>query len=118
MQAKSIIDSISESKKNHLWRKVIWHTDPEVSPLGPHHSAEIYCCEESNGYAVWYVRKLSRDDGLGADDVENGDYLLNYFSKSGRDAAIERAVLIANSNPDVEKIILALDALAEKVEKI
>ena len=30
--------NIAESKKNHLWRKVVWHTDPEEHPLGPYHS--------------------------------------------------------------------------------
>jgi hypothetical protein len=111
-------DSIAETKKNHLWRKVVWCTDPEMAPLGPHHSVEVYCCEESNGYAVWYVRKLARDDELGSDDVENGDYLLNFYSKLNRDEAIERAVLIANSESSVDKLILALDALAERAQKV
>ena len=110
--------AIMESKKNHLWRKVIWHTDPEQAPLGPHHSVEVYCCEESNGYSVWYVRRLARDDELGASDVENGDYLLNYYSKSDRDTAIERAVLVANGNSPVDKLILALDALAKKAQRM
>ena len=109
---------ITESKKNHLWRKVIWHTDPEQAPLGPYHSVEIYCCEESNGYSVWYVRRLSKDDGLGANDVDNGDYLLNFYSKNERDCAIERAVLVANSDAPVEKQIFALDALAKSAPKV
>lgn len=108
--------SIPESKKHHLWRKVIWHTDPDVHPLGPYHSAEVYCCEESNGYAVWYVRKLARDRG--AAGVENADYLLNYFPKTGRDDAIERAVLIANSDDSVDKVIDNLDKIAMAAQKV
>ena len=110
--------SITESKKNHLWRKVLWHTDPELAPLGPHHSVEIYCCEESNGYSVWYVRRLAKDDELGEGDVENGDYLLNYYSKNDRDAAIERAVLVANCDSPVDKLIVAIDALAKRAQKM
>lgn len=110
--------SIPESKKSHLWRKVIWHTDPEQYPLGPHHSVEVYCCEEANGYAVWYVRRLARDDPRGAGRAENGDYLLNYYSKSGRDAAIERAVLISNSDPSPDRVIESLDALAAAAQKV
>jgi hypothetical protein len=110
--------SIPETKKNHLWRKTIWHTDPDEYPLGPYHSAEVYCCEESNGYAVWYVRKLSKDGGRGLPGVENADYLLNYYSKNGRDEAIERAVLISNSDPSVEKILENLDRLATNAQKV
>lgn len=108
--------SIPESKKSHLWRKVIWHTDPDLHPLGPYHSAEVYCCEESNGYAVWYVRKLAK--GRGAVGVENADYLLNYFPKTGRDDAIERAVLIANSDASVDKVIENLDKIAMSAQKV
>src|SRR4051794_10539012 len=106
------MESISESKKNHLWRKVVWHTDPEDHPLGPFHSVEVYCCEEVNGYAVWYVRGLAASDGRGVKGVDNGDYLLNFYSKTARDAAVERAVLIANSDPSADRIIDGLDALA------
>jgi hypothetical protein len=110
--------SISESKKNHLWRKVIWQTDPDEHPLGPYHSVEVYCCEESNGYAVWYVRRLAKDDHRGVKSIENADYLLNYFSKNARDEAIERAVLISNSHPSADKVIEALDALAAAAQKV
>jgi hypothetical protein len=110
--------SIPETKKNHLWRKVIWHTDPDTHPLGPYHSAEVYCCEESNGYAVWYVRKLSKDDSRSTQGVENADYLLNYYSKNGRDDAIERAVLISHSDASVDKVIYNLDALAAAAQKV
>ena len=107
---------IPESKKNHLWHKVVWHTDPDQYPLGPTHSIEVYCCEESNGYAIWYVRRLAKDDGRGRQGVENGDYLLAYFSKHARDLAIERAVLIANAPADT--IIEALDGLAAAAQKV
>lgn len=110
--------SIPESKKSHLWRKVIWHTDPEEHPLGPYHSVEVYCCEESNGYAVWYVRRLARDDDRGAKGTENGDYLLHYFPRTARDAAIERAVLIANSAPHPDHVIEALDKLAASAQRV
>ena len=110
--------SIPESKKSHLWRKVIWHTDADEHPLGPFHSVEVYCCEESNGYAVWYVRRLSKDDTRGARGVENGDYLLNYYGKNDRDVAIERAVLIANSDSDTDRIITALDTLAMAGQRV
>jgi hypothetical protein len=110
--------SIAESKKSHLWRKVVWHTDPDEYPLGPHHSIEVYCCEESNGYAVWYVRRLARDDTRGVTGVENGDYLLNYYSRNDRDAAIERAVLISNSAPSADKVLEALDRLASDAQKV
>ena len=109
---------IPESKKNHLWRKTIWHTDAEERPLGPHHSVEVYCCEESNGYAVWYVRRLGKDDSRGLPGVENADYLLAYFAKSKRDEAIERAVLIANGDASVDKLIAVLDGLAGKAQKV
>lgn len=112
------MNSIPESKKNHLWRKLIWYTDPDEHPLGPFHSAEVYCCEEANGYAVWYVRRLAKDDARGAAGVENADYLLRYYSKAGRDEAIEHAVLISNSNPSVDMVIKALDALAAAAQKV
>jgi len=112
------MNPIPESKKSHLWRKVVWHTDPDEHPLGPFHAAEVYCCEESNGYAVWYVRRLAKDDTRGARDIENADYLLNYYSKTSRDEAIERAVLIANSDPSADKVIQALDALAAAAHKV
>lgn len=110
--------SIAETKKNHLWRKVIWHTDPEEHPLGPFHSVEIYCCEEINGYAVWYVRRLGKDDARGVPGTESADYLLNFYSKTSRDEAIERAVLIANSDPSPDKVIEALDRLASAAQKV
>lgn len=109
---------IPESKKSHLWNKVVWHTDPEKSPLGPMHSIEVYCCEEANGYSVWYVRRLSKDDARGRKGLENGDYLLNYFSRHARNAAIERAVLIANSDASPDKIIESLDNLAAAAQKV
>lgn len=110
--------NIPESKKSHLWRKVVWHTDPDEHPLGPYHSIEVYCCEEANGYSVWYVRKLARDDGRGVHGVENADYLLKFYPKNGRDDAIERAVLIANSDPSVEKVIEGLDRLASAAQRV
>lgn len=109
---------VPQSKKSHLWHKIVWHTDPDEFPLGPMHSIEIYCCEEANGYAIWYVRRLAKDDIKGRKGVENGDYLLQYFSKHARDAAIERAVLIANSDASAEKTIEALDGLAAAAQKI
>jgi hypothetical protein len=109
--------NIPESKKNHLWRKTVWHTDPEEFPLGPHHSVEVYCCEESNGYAVWYARRLSKDDARNT-GVDNGDYLLGFYGKTARDAAIERAVLIANSDASSDNVIASLDALAKTAQKI
>jgi hypothetical protein len=112
------MNQITESKKNHLWRKTIWHTDPENFPLGPHHSVEVYCCEESNGYAVWYARRLAKDDSRNVTGSENGDYLLAYFAKTKRDEAIEHAVLIANSDPSVDKVIAALDVLAKSAQKV
>lgn len=109
---------IPESKKNHLWRKTIWHTDPEKFPLGPHHSLEVYCCEESNGYAVWYARRLAKDDYRNSSGTENGDYLLAFLGKNGRDEAIERAVLVANSDASTDKVIAALDMLAKTAQKV
>jgi hypothetical protein len=50
--------------------------------------------------------------------VENADYLLNYFSRNARDAAIERAVLIANSDPSADRVIEALDKLATAAQKV
>ena len=110
--------NITESKKNHLWRKIVWQTDPDESPLGPFHHAEVYCCEESNGYAVWYVRRLARDDRRGAASVESGDYLLDFFPKTGRDDALERAVLVANSGSGADEVIAALDKLAAAGKKV
>lgn len=110
--------NISETKKNHLWRKIVWHTDPEVFPLGPFHSAEVYCCEEANGYAVWYVRKLPKDGIHGVPGTENADYLLQYFGKQQRDAAIEKAVLLAHGDGDIERALRALDDLATKSQKV
>jgi hypothetical protein len=112
------MNPIPESKKSHLWRKVVWHTDPEDHPLGPFHSVEVYCCEESNGYAVWYVRRLANNDGRGTSGIENGDYLLDYYGKNNRDDAIERAVLVSNSDPSTDKVIAALDALATAGRKV
>jgi hypothetical protein len=111
-------NQIPESKKNHLWRKTIWYTDPEEFPLGPHHSVEVYCCEESNGYAVWYARRLAKDDPRNTPHSENGDYLLAYFARTKRDDAIEHAVLIANSDASVDKVIVALDVLAQSAQKV
>ncbi len=110
--------TIPESKKNHVWRKVVWHTDADEHPLGPHHSVEVYCCEETNGYAVWYVRKLAKDDKLGDSSLENADYLLSFFAKNRRDDAIEHAVLAANSHPSVHDTLIALDKLAKSAQKV
>lgn len=112
------MDMIAESKKNHVWRKIVWQTDPEEFPLGPYHYIEIYCCEESNGYGVWYVRKLAKDDQRGMPGVESGDYLLDFFPKTGRDDAIERAVLLANSAADAGGVIKTLDQLASHGKRI
>lgn len=112
------MNQIPESKKNHLWRKTIWYTDPEVFPLGPHHSIEVYCCEESNGYAVWYARRLAKDDKHNTGKADNGDYLLRYFAKTKRDDAIEFAVLTANSNASIDVVISTLDELAHAAQKI
>lgn len=110
--------SIPETKKNHLWRKVVWHTDPDQYPLGPYHHAEVYCCEEANGYAVWYVRKLAKDDARGVRGTENADYLLAYFPRSRRDDAIERAVLLANSADNADAILDQLDRAAASGQKV
>ncbi len=112
------MDNITESKKNHLWRKIIWHTDPDEFPLGPFHHVEVYCCEESNGYGVWYVRRLAKDDHRGVRGVDSGDYLLDFFAKNRRDDALERTVLIANSDAATDKIIEALDQLALQGKKV
>jgi len=109
---------IAESKKNHLWSKIVWHTDPDESPLGPFHHAEVYCCEESNGYAIWYVRRLAKDDQRGMSGVDSGDYLLDFFPQTARDEAIERAVLVANSGTSADEIIMALDKLAAASKKV
>ena len=109
---------VPESKKSHLWHKIIWHTDPEEFPLGPFHSIEIYCCEEANGYAIWYVRRLAKDDSRGRKGIENGDYLLKYFSKHDRDAAVASAVLISNSGASIDKIIEEIDSLAAAAQKV
>ncbi|CAN5467264.1 hypothetical protein BH11PSE11_BH11PSE11_04350 [soil metagenome] len=109
---------IPESKKNHLWHKIIWHTDPDEAPLGPFFSIEIYCCEEANGYAIWYVRKLGKDDNRGRKGIENGDYLLGFYSKFNRDLAIERAVLISNGDASVDKVIESLDGLAADASRV
>ena len=112
------MNSIPETKKNHLWRKIVWHTDPDEHPLGPYHHAEVYCCEEANGYAVWYVRKLGKDDARGLRGTENADYLLGYFPKNGRDDAIERAVLLANSADNPDTVIENLDRAAANGQKV
>lgn len=112
------MQNITESKKNHLWRKIVWQTNPDDFPLGPFHHVEIYCCEESNGYAIWYVRRLARDDQRGVHGVDSGDYLLDFFPRNRRDDALERAVLIANSAASADKIIAALDALAASGKKV
>ncbi len=111
-------DKIPDGKKNHLWRCTIWHTDPELHPLGPHHSVEIYCCEEANGFAVWYVRKLPQTGPHSASDVENGDYLLSYFGRNRRDDAIAYAVLASTGSESPESQIAALDKLAKNVQKM
>jgi hypothetical protein len=115
---KSDMNLIPETKKNHLWHKILWHTDPDDSPLGPFYSIEVYCCEEANGYAIWYVRRLARDDCRGPKGFENGDYLLKYFSKHDRDAALERAVLISNDGATIDKIIEKIDNLAAAAQKV
>ena len=112
------VDSLPEAKRNHPWRRTIWQTDPELHPLGPRHSAEVYCCEESNGYGVWYVRKLSHAETRGAAGIDNGDYLLEYFGRFQRDDAITRAVLVATGAATPELQIAALDALAKEARKV
>ncbi|MBS0308978.1 MAG: hypothetical protein JSS58_08410 [Proteobacteria bacterium] len=112
------MDYIAETKKNHLWRKIVWQTDPDLNPLGPARYVEVYCCEESNGYAVWYVRRLTKDDARGLAGVDSGDYLLDFFGKHSRDDALERAVLLANSAATPDAIIGVLDKLATQGRKI
>lgn len=112
------VDSLPEAKRNHLWRCTVWQTDPALHPLGPHHRAEVYCCEEANGYGVWYVRKLSRAEMRGLAEVDNGDYLLDYFGRHHRDDAITRAVLVATGAASPELQIAALDALAKDARKV
>jgi hypothetical protein len=109
---------IAESKKNHLWRKTVWHTDPDDHPLMTAHSVEVYCCEEVNGYAVWYVRKLGKTGPAGLAGVDNGDYLLRFFSKLRRDEAIEWAVLISNDAPTVAEVIAGLDERIADGQKV
>jgi hypothetical protein len=119
----------AEAKRNHLWRHTVWQTDPELHPLGPRHSAEVYCCEESNGFAVWYVRRLPHVDarsqktaepGLASlpSGIDNGDYLLAYVGRDRRDEAIMHAVLVATGAGSPEMQIAALDALAGKVARL
>ena len=114
----SIPDRQAEFKKNHLWRRIVWHTDPEKHPLGPHHIAEVYCCEEANGYSVWYVRKLSHAEQRSSSGVDNGDYLLAYYGRDRRDDAITRAVQIATGAASPALQIAALDELASHVQKL
>ncbi|MDP9108101.1 MAG: hypothetical protein M3N23_03400 [Pseudomonadota bacterium] len=111
------MDLIAESKKNHVWRKTVWHTDPDQHPLTAAHSVEVYCCEEANGYAVWYVRKLGKNDGRGRATVDNGDYLLRYFARDQRDAAIEWAVLAATGG-EVDGVIDRLDDQAGLAQRV
>lgn len=112
------MDFIAEAKKNHLWRKTVWHTNPDEHPLTPMHSAEVYCCEEANGFGVWYVRKLGKQDGHGLATVENGDYLLRYFARERRDEAIEWAVLAANAGTSTAAVIASLDATIAAGQKV
>ena len=113
------MDLIPESKKNNLWRKTIWHTNPDEHPLmAAANFVEVYCCEESNGYSVWYVRRLAKDDYRGLKGVENADYLLAFYPKNKRNNAIERAVLISHSDASVDKVIEALDGLAAAGQKV
>lgn len=111
-------DTLPESKRAHLWRWTVWQTDPELHPLGPRHSAEVYCCEEANGFAVWYVRKLPHADQRGAAGVDNGDYLLGFFARNRRDDAITRAVQVATGAASSDLQIAALDALAQTAQKV
>lgn len=111
-------DTRPDAKRNHLWRCTVWQTDPELHPLGPRHSVEVYCCEESNGYAVWYVRRLPHADQRGAAGIDNGDYLLGYFGRDRRDDAITRAVLVSTGPASPELQIAALDALAKDAQKV
>jgi hypothetical protein len=50
--------------------------------------------------------------------VESGDYLLDFFSKTARDDAIERAVLVANSGATPDEVIASLDKLATAGKKV
>ena len=112
---------LAEAKRNHLWRHIVWQTDPELHPLGPRHCAEVYCCEESNGHAVWYVRKLPHADGPAAGSnlqVGNGDYLLAFFGRHQRDEAILHAVTAATGAASAGAQIGALDALARTAQKV
>lgn len=109
---------VPESKSNHLWRKTVWLTDADEHPLGPHHSAEVYCSEENNGYAVWYIRKLGRACAGCQPGVENGDYLMSYHAKTARDQALERAVLLANSGTTQDEVVAALDKLTARAHKV
>lgn len=111
-------EPIAESKKNHVWRKTVWHSDPDEHPLTPASSVEVYCCEESNGYGVWYIRKLGKSAPAGLAGTENGDYLLRFFSKVRRDEALEWAVLISNSAADATEVILNLDRRVAEGQKI
>ena len=108
---------IAESKKNHIWRKTVWHTDPDQHPLTAAHSVEVYCCEEANGFAVWYVRKLGKNDGRGRGTVGNGDYLLRYFARDQRDDAIEWAVLVATGG-EVDHVIERLDQATGSAQRV
>lgn len=111
-------DFIVESKKNHLWRKTVWHTDPDDHPLMAAHSAEVYCCEEINGFAVWYVRKLGKTGPSGIAGIDNGDYLLRFFSKKQRDEAIEWAVLISHHAAGVAEVVVGLDSRIANGQKV
>lgn len=111
--------SVPESKKNNLWRKTVWHTNPDEHPLMiAANFVEVYCCEETNGYSIWYIRRLAKDDERGLKGVENADYLLGFYPKVKRDDAIERAVLIAHSDASVEKVIATLDGLAVAGQRV
>lgn len=111
-------ETLPDGKKNHLWRSTIWQTDPELHPLGPHHSVELYCCEEANGFAVWYVRKLPHTGPHAASGLENGDYLLAYFGRNRRDDAITHAVLASTGQASPEMQIAALDERARHAQKM
>ncbi len=112
------METIAEFKKSHIWRKIVWRTDDDLHPLGPHHHAEVYCCEETNGFTVWYVRRLAKEDKLGNPDTANGDYLISYFAKNKRDEAIEHAVLIANAAATPEAVLLSLDELSKSAQRV
>lgn len=114
----SLPDLLPEVMRQNIWRMTIWQTDPELHPLGPRHSVEVYCCEEANGFAVWYVRRLPHAEQRDLHGVENGDYLLSYFSRDRRDDAITRAVLISHGATTPELQIAALDRLALQAQKV